>query len=82
MVKIYYSRSHAFRYGRNNTNPALGRIELTTSALAGYLLDHSGGEGLKNEYVWYKVGRNLVGNRNPSCVRNLRVQVSGESDDY
>ena len=78
----YYSRSHACRYGRNNTNPALVRIELTTSALAGYLLDHSGGEGLKNEYVWYKVGRNLVGNRNPSCVRNLRVQVSGESDDY
>ena len=32
----YYSRSHAFRYGRKNTNnPALTRIELTTSALAG-----------------------------------------------
>ena len=30
-----YSRSHAFRYGRKNTNPALVRIELTTSALAG-----------------------------------------------
>ena len=30
-----YSRSHAFRYGGKNTNPALTRIELTTSALAG-----------------------------------------------
>ena len=30
-----YSRSDAFRYGRKNTNPALVRIELTTSALAG-----------------------------------------------
>ena len=29
------SRSHAFRYERKNTNPTLGRIELTTSALAG-----------------------------------------------
>ena len=31
----YYSRSHAFRYERKNTNPTLVRIELTTSALAG-----------------------------------------------
>ena len=30
-----YSRSHAFRYERKNTNPTLVRIELTTSALAG-----------------------------------------------
>ena len=41
-----YSRSHAFRYKRKNTNPTLVRTELTTSALysrcAGYLLDHSG----------------------------------------
>ena len=28
-----YSRSHAFRYERNNTNPTLVRIELTTSVL-------------------------------------------------
>ena len=30
-----YSRSHAFRYERKNTNPTLVRFELTTSALAG-----------------------------------------------
>ena len=30
-----YSRSHAFRYARKNTNPTLVRIELMTSALAG-----------------------------------------------
>ena len=30
-----YSRSHALRYGRKNTNPTLVRIELKTSALAG-----------------------------------------------
>ena len=30
----YYSRSHAFRYERKNTNPTLVRIELTTSVLA------------------------------------------------
>ena len=37
----FYSRSHAFRYERKNTNPTLVRIELTTSApsrCAGYLL--------------------------------------------
>ena len=35
MVEFYLlSRSHAFRYGRKNTNnPTLVRIELTTSAL-------------------------------------------------
>ena len=40
------TRCHAFRYGRQNKNPALTRIQLTTSALLagvrGYLLDHSG----------------------------------------
>ena len=34
-LNFTYSRSHAFRYGRKNTNPTLVRIELTTSALAG-----------------------------------------------
>ena len=34
-LKFTYSRSHAFRYERKNTNPTLVRIELTTSALAG-----------------------------------------------
>ena len=33
-LKFTYSRSHAFRYKRKNTNPTLVRIELTTSALA------------------------------------------------
>ena len=34
-LNVTYSRSHAFRYERNNTNPTLVRIELTISALAG-----------------------------------------------
>ena len=35
-LNFTYSRSHAFRYGRKNTNPTfLVRIELRTSALAG-----------------------------------------------
>ena len=34
-LNFTYSLSHAFRYERKNTNPALVRIELTTSALAG-----------------------------------------------
>ena len=34
-----YSRSHAFRSGRNNTNSVLIRFELTTSALAGHRLN-------------------------------------------
>ena len=34
-LNFTYSRSHAFRYERNNTNPNLVRTELTTSALAG-----------------------------------------------
>ena len=32
-LKFTYSRSHAFRYGRQNKNPALVRIELTSSTL-------------------------------------------------
>ena len=34
-LNFTYSRSHAFRYERKNTNPTLVRTELTTSALAG-----------------------------------------------
>ena len=34
-LNFTHSRSHAFRYGKKNTNPTLVRIELTTSALAG-----------------------------------------------
>ena len=34
-LNFTYSRSHAFRYERKNTNPTLVRIELTTSGLAG-----------------------------------------------
>ena len=34
-LNFTYSRSHAFRYERKDTNPTLVRIELTTSALAG-----------------------------------------------
>ena len=52
----YYLRTHAFRYGRQNKNPVLTRIELPTSALrrcAGYLLAHSGDEGLH----WNKAAR-------------------------
>ena len=33
-LNFTYSRSHAFRYGRKNTNFTLVRIELTTSVLA------------------------------------------------
>ena len=32
-LNFTYSRSHAFRYERKNTNPTLARIELTSSAL-------------------------------------------------
>ena len=48
-LNFTFSRSHAFRYERKNTNTTLVRIELTTSALdsrcAVYPLDHSGDEG-------------------------------------
>ena len=33
-LNFTYSRSHAFRYEKKNTNPTLVGIELTTSALA------------------------------------------------
>ena len=33
-LNFTYSRPHAFRYERKNTNPTLVRIELTTSVLA------------------------------------------------
>ena len=44
-LNFAYACSHAFRYERKNTNPALKlvRIELTTPALlAGVQVDHSG----------------------------------------
>ena len=40
-LNFTYSRSHAFRYERKNTNPTLVRIELTTSALRAVTLSTS-----------------------------------------
>ena len=39
-LNFTYSRSHAFRYERKDTNPTLVRIELTTSALAGVQVNY------------------------------------------
>ena len=39
-LNFTYSRSHAFRYERKNTNPTLVRLKLTTSALAGVQLTY------------------------------------------
>ena len=39
-LNFTYSRSHAFRYERKNTNLTLVRIELTTSALAGVQVNY------------------------------------------
>ena len=39
-LNFTYTRSHAFRYERKNTNPTLVRIELTTSALAGVQVNY------------------------------------------
>ena len=50
-----YSRSPAFRYGRKNTNPGdKNRThDFRTSRCTGYLLEHSGDEGLYVcMYVW------------------------------
>ena len=61
-LNFTYSRSHAFRCERKNTNPTLARIELTTSVLAGvqvnyYLVDYSGDERRKDETsLWHLIG--------------------------
>ena len=46
-LNFTYSRSHAFRHERKNTNPTLVRIELTTSVLADVQLTYSGGKNVK-----------------------------------
>ena len=60
-LNFTYSRSHAFRYERKNTNPTSVRLELTTSALtsrcAVYLLDHSGDEGLQRQNLFMAFDR-------------------------
>ena len=46
-LNFTYSRSHAFRYERKNTNPTFGKNrthDFRTSRCAAYLLDHSGDE--------------------------------------
>ena len=51
-LNFTYSRSHAFRYERKNTNPTLVRIELTTSVLADVQLTYIPivGVGKRGEY--------------------------------
>ena len=46
-LNFTYSRSHAFRYERKNTNPTFDKNQthdFRTSRCAAYLLDHSGDE--------------------------------------
>ena len=48
-LNFTYSRSHAFRYERKNTNPTFGKNrthDFRTSRCAGYLLDHSGASSI------------------------------------
>ena len=49
-LNFTYSRSHAFRYERKNTNPTLVRIELTTSALAGVQVNYKTTRATSNVY--------------------------------
>ena len=54
-LNFTYSRSHAFRYERKNTNPT-GKNrthDFRTSRCAAYLLDHSGDE-TANVYVYFR----------------------------
>ena len=75
----YQSRSHAFRYGRKNTNLTLVRIELTISALtsryAGYLLHTVNHSGAICIYIFLDV--HLTCSRwissLPSCLWTLRI---------
>ena len=50
-LNFTYSRTNAFRYGRQNKNPAdKNRTHnFRTSRCAGHLLDHSGDEGCKDK---------------------------------
>ena len=60
-LNFTYSRPHAFRYERKNTNPTLVRIELTTSVLADVQLTYytnratSVLENRENEYFPVRV---------------------------
>ena len=48
-LNFTYSRSHAFRYEKKNTNPTFGKNrthDFRTSRCAAYLLDHSGDDTL------------------------------------
>ena len=59
-----YSRSHAFRYERKNTNPTSVRIELTTSVLADVQLTYkttraTSGSKKKN-HRWEMIVRSLL----------------------
>ena len=63
-----YSRSHAFRYERTNTNPTFGKNrthDFRTSRYAGYLLDHSGDE--LYYMITYMVGK-IAPNRSPLAI--------------
>ena len=65
MVEYYFlPRTHAFRYGRQKKNPALTRIELTTSALVGvhvtyYTTRATRGVVLTTGSVGFKMQRRL-----------------------
>ena len=53
-LNFIYSRSHAFRYGRKNTNSGDKHRthDFRTSRSAGYQLDHSGDKGIRTCTSW------------------------------
>ena len=52
-LNFTYSRSHAFRYERKNTNTTLVRIELTTSVLADVQQLHNNNSSLLKKYTFF-----------------------------
>ena len=68
-LNFTYSRSHAFRYERKNTNPTLVRIELTTSALAGVQVTYETTRATMWCTIW---ARDVTSSHITKCFKRTR----------
>ena len=75
-LNFTYSRSHAFRYERKNTNPKNRTHDFRTSRCAAYLLDHSGDERIRTFLAIQSSGRLRAHGNGPTQRRSNRSMLA------
>ena len=69
LMVAFYLRSQTYRYGRHKKYPALTRIELTASALAGMQVTYQTTPATRAQTIYMRVASNF-----PNSVQNRLIE--------